>query len=283
MLEGGSLRGLFTAAVLDVFLEQDLIFSYLNGVSAGTMNAMNYMSRQPGRSLKIDLEYLHDKRFMSMENLLRNRQIFSFDFLFGELSQSLVPFDYETFEASPQIFEAVATRCKTGKPEYFRKGECSDIITAVQASSSMPVLSRMITLDGKKYLDGGLSMSIAYQRAIDLGYDKVVLILTRQKGYRKKPISSLTRKVYQRYFEPLPNLLEAILSVPERYNRMQEEIDQLEEQGRIFVIRPENPVKVSRLERDKSKLVDLYRQGSAVANSKITALNNYLERPNAGP
>ena len=130
VLEGGSLRGLFTAGVLDVFMERGIQFSYVNGVSAGAMNGLSYISNQPGRTLRVDLDYLHDKRFMSFRNLVKKREIFSFEFLFGELSEKLVPFDYEAFAASPQEFEAVATRCKTGKPEYFSNKTCSEIFQA---------------------------------------------------------------------------------------------------------------------------------------------------------
>ena len=276
VLEGGSLRGLFTAGVLDVFMERGIQFSYVNGVSAGTMNALSYISNQPGRTMKVDLDYVHDKRFLSFRNMVEKREIFSFEFLFGELSQTLVPFDFETFESSPQEFEAVATRCKTGKPEYFTKGECSDIFAAVQASSSIPILSHMITVDKKKYLDGGLSMPIAYQRAFDKGYDKVVVVLTRHKGFRKRPIDPWSEKAYHRYFAPLPELLASIEEIPDRYNRMQEEMEELEAAGRIFIIRPDEPVAVSRFERDKMKLQKLYGDGRRVAEELLPGMCQYL-------
>lgn len=279
VLEGGSLRGLFTAGVLDVFMERGLVFSYVNGVSAGTMNALSYISSQPGRTMKVDLDYVHDKRFLSFRNMVKKREIFSFEFLFGEVSQTLVPFDYQAFADSPQQFEAVATRCKTGKPEYFAKGKCSDIFAAVQASSSIPVLSRMISVDGKKYLDGGVSMPIAYQRAFDQGYDKVVVVLTRHKGFRKKPADRWTEKAYRRYFKPLPEFLDALEQIPERYNRMQEEMDELEAAGKLFIIRPAHPVAVSRFERDKMKLQKLYGEGRQMAEELLPSLCSYLGIP----
>ena len=154
VLEGGSLRCMFTAGVLDVLMENEIELSYVNGVSAGSMCGINYVAKQKGRMFEINKKYLRDKRYISLHNLVKNRQIFNFEFLFGELSSTLIPFDYETFSRSKQRFEAVATRCRTGRPEYFEKGVCQDIMTAVQASCSMPVLSRMIAVDGKKYLDG---------------------------------------------------------------------------------------------------------------------------------
>lgn len=276
VLEGGSLRSMFTSGVLDVMLEQEMELSYINGVSAGSMCGMNYISKQVGRTLKVNTEYLHDKRYMSFRNMLKNRLIFNFDFLFGELSTELVPFDFEVFEQSPQRFEVVATRCKTGQPVFFEKGVCTEMYEAVQASCSMPVLSKMITVEGKKYLDGGISLPIAYRRALDLGYEKVVVVLTRQHGYRKKPVDRLTKRGYDRYFAPLPELRASLEEVPERYNRMQEEIDQLEAEGKIFVIRPEFPVLVSRVEQDAEKLKALYAEGRRIGEEKLPALKEYL-------
>lgn len=284
VLEGGSLRCLFTAGVLDVLTEEGIELSYVNGVSAGTMTGMNYITGQKGRILRINEEYLHDKRYMGIKNLLKNRQVFNFDFVFGELSEKLVPFDYDRFYGSPQKFEVVATRCKTGKPEFFEKSQCSEMIQAIQASSSMPLLSSMVTVNHKKYLDGGISLPIAYQRAIDLGYKKIVLILTRNHGYRKKPLRSMTLRAYDRYFAPLSELRASLYEVPERYNRMQEEIEQLEQEGRIFVIRPKEPVRVSRLERDLGKLKELHREGVETARERLSELRRYLmsEKPAEG-
>ena len=276
VLEGGSLRGVFTAGVLDVLIEQEIELSYVNGVSAGSMSGMSYISKQSGRTIRVNLDYVRDKRFLSFRNMVKNRSIFNFDFLFGELSDTLVPFDYDTFNNSRQIFEVVATRCKTGKPEYFEKSTSEDFISAVKASSSIPVLSSMISVNGKKYLDGGCSMPVAYQRAIDLGYEKVVVILTREKGYRKPLLDKWTKKGYERYFGPLPKLLKALQDVPERYNRMQEEIDQLEAEGRIFVIRPDKHVTVQRTEQDKRKLESLYEDGRRLAEANLDNLKRYL-------
>ena len=277
VLEGGSLRGVFTAGVLDVFMEQGIEMSYVNGVSAGSMSGMSYVSKQIGRTIKVDLDYVNDKRFLSFRNLVEKRSIFNFDFLFGELSNTLVPFDYDTFYKSEQIFEVIATRCKTGKPEYFEKSRCDNFIDAVKASSSIPILSRMITVEGKKYLDGGCSMPVAYQRAIDLGYEKIVLVLTREPGYRKPPLDKWTKKGYERYFAPLPRFLKALEDVPDRYNRMQEEIDRLEKEGRIYVIRPDHHVTVQRTEQDKRKLEALYQEGRRLALEHMDSLKAYLK------
>lgn len=276
VLEGGSLRGVFTAGVLDTLLEHEIRLSYVNGVSAGTMAGMNYISGQKGRMLRVNKEYLHDRRYMGFKSLVKSRMIFNFDFVFGELSNELIPFDYETFYNSPQKFEVVATRCRTGKPEFFDKSSCTEMVEAVKASSSIPVLSHMVKVNHKNYLDGGVSLPIAYQRAFDLGYGKVVVVLTRHKGYQKKPVGSLTSKAYERYFAPLPLLKESLYEVPERYNRMQDEIDRLEKEGRIFVIRPEYPVEVSRFEQDVRKLEALYEEGVRISAGRMEELKRYL-------
>lgn len=276
VLEGGSLRCMFTSGVLDVLVEQGIELSYVNGVSAGSMCGMNYVAKQTGRNLKVNTTYLHDRRYVSVKNLIKNRLIFNFEFLFGELSTDLVPFDFEAFESSPQRFEAVATRCRTGETEYFEKGKCSDIYRAVEASCSMPVLSRMVTLDGKKYLDGGISLPIAYQKPMEEGYEKIVVVLTREHGYRKKPDGRFKKRAYDRYFEPLPKLRQALANVPDRYNWIQEDLDRLEAEGRIFIIRPEKPVEVSRVEQDVRKIEALYEEGRQVAEKMLPELKAYL-------
>ena len=147
---------------------------------------------------------------------------------------------------------------------------------AVQASCSMPVLSKMIAVEGRKYLDGGISLPIAYKRAMELGYEKVVVVLTRQHGYRKKPVDRLTKRGYDRYFGPLPELRAALEEVPERYNRMQEEMDELEADGKLFIIRPEFPVMGSRVEQDAEKLKALYAEGRRIGDARLEALREYL-------
>lgn len=277
VLEGGSLRSVFTAGVLDILLEHKIELSYVNGVSAGAMCGINYVSKQPGRTQLINRNYLQDKRYVSLRNLLKNRLIFNFDFLFGELSNNLIPLDYDTFYQSEQRFEVVATRCRTGQPEFFEKGHCSDVLKAVRASASMPMLSKMVKINGKQYLDGGISLPIAYRKPIDEGYQKVVLVLTREQGYQKKVMSKWQNRAYQHYFKPLPQLLKSLQEIPDRYNKMQQEINQLEKAGIIFVIRPEKTVTVSRIEQNKVKLEMLYQEGRDVAFNRLTDLRNYLD------
>ncbi len=275
-LEGGSLRGLFTAGVLDAFLDSDLYIEYVNGVSAGSMNGMNYVSKQRGRSKRINLKYLHDKRYISFRNMFTSRQIFNFDFLFGDISNKYDPFDWDAFNDKAQRYEAVATDVITGESAYFDKDSCSDIIAAVKASSSIPVMSKMIDVDGRKYLDGGISTSIAYNRAFELGYSKVVAVLTREEGYRKKPVNKVNEGICKRYFKPLPKLVDKLMTVPKRYNEMQEEMDTLANEGRLLIIRPQKRVIVQRLEKSVAKLESLYKEGYEEGMKNIENVRKFL-------
>ncbi|MDE7299749.1 MAG: patatin family protein [Lachnospiraceae bacterium] len=278
ILEGGALRGMFTAGVLDVFLEKEIEFSYVNGVSAGSLNGMNYISKQNGRSRDVNLQFVNDKRYMSARNIVRNGGIFNFRFLFGEISEQLLPFDARAFFASEQRFEVVATNCRTGRAEYFEKGKEAEILRAAAASSSMPILSSMIVLNGRRYLDGGVSEPIAYRRAMEQGYDKIVLVLTRQKGFRKPAVSRSLALAYRRHYRRYPQLVGRLLQMPEHYNRMQEELERLEAAGRVFIIRPPKPVLISRTEKDTRRLRELYEEGRREAAVRLPAMEEYLHR-----
>lgn len=277
VLEGGALRGMFTAGVLDLFLEKDIEFAYVNGVSAGSLNGINYVSKQNGRSRDVNLNYVNDSRYLGVRNMVSNGGIFNFKFLFGELSDELLPFDARTFFASEQRFEAVATNCRTGRAEYFEKGKEPEIMLASAASSSMPMLSSMIQLNGRRYLDGGIAEPIAYKRAMAQGYQKLVLVLTRQEGFEKPPIPKALRVAYEKRYSRYPRLVERLLAMPEHYNEMQKEIRSLEQEGRLFVIRPQKPVDISRVEKDVVRLQKLYDEGHAEAERRMDALRAYLE------
>lgn len=281
ILEGGSLRCMFTAGILDVFLEQNLEFAYVNGVSAGSLSGLNYVSKQIGRTRDVNLNYINDKRYLGVRNMLYNGGIFNFGFLFGEISEHLMPFDSKTFFESKQRYEAVATNCGTGKAEYFEKGVEPEIMKASIASSSMPILSDMISLNGNLYLDGGITEPIAYQRAITQGYEKIVVVLTRQHGYRKPAIGKAMALAYEKRYRNYPELVNKLLKMPEHYNQMQKEMTQLEKQGKIFILRPDEPVGISRVEKDTARLTALYERGRQKAIRQLPAMMKYLEKPPA--
>ena len=282
ILEGGSLRCLFTAGVLDTFLDAGLKFPVVAGVSAGSLSGVNYVSGQRGRTARVNLRFVNDRRYLGLGNLLRHRSVFNFDFLFGEISRQLEPLDYAALEASPQRFIAFSTDVRTGESVAHEKGISEDILLACRASSSMPLLSPIVRVDGHLSLDGAVAQSIPLPWALEQGFEKIVLVLTREEGYRKPPTSRPMAGAYDRMYRKYPILAELCKTIPERYNAMQEEISRLEQAGRIFVIRPAQPVDVSRTERDVRKLRRLYRRGEAEARRRLPALTAYLEG-GAGP
>lgn len=275
-LEGGSLRCLFSAGVTDVMLEEGAAYDGVFGVSAGALTGVNFVSGQKGRTAYINLNFVNDPRYMGMRSLIRNRSIFNFDFLFGEISDTLVPLDREAFASSPCRYTAVATNCLTGKAEYFEKSALTDIYPAIRASASLPLLAPMVYVEGTPYLDGGLDVSIPFQRPLDEGYGKVVVVTTREHGYRKEPVSRPAARAYARFYRKYPNLVRSILNVPRRYNAEMDELDRLEAQGKIFVIRPPEPVEVKRTEKDVEKLQALYDQGAEACRKVLPRLREYL-------
>lgn len=280
MLQGGSLRCLFTAGVLDVFMERGVEFPCVGGVSAGALCGINYVSKQPGRTAQVNLDYVNDKRYMGLESFVKNRSVFNFDFLFGELSQELLPLDFETFYHSPQRYAAFSTDCRTGELTVHEKGVSEDILLGARASSSIPLLAPMVEVDGRRCLDGGVASAVPVEWALDQGYEKIVVVLTRQKSYRKKPVSHTMMRLYQQMYRDWPLLVEQLRMLPVRYNELHAKINRLERNGRIFVIRPAEPVRVSRVEKDVEKLKVLYEAGRREAEQRLPAMLEYLESPN---
>ena len=276
ILEGGALMSLYTCGVLDYFMEKDIYFPCVCGVSAGSLCAISYLSRQIGRTAEVNLKFVNDKRYMSLHSLIKDKMIFNFDFLFGEISHNLVPLDYDTFYNSTEEFFAFVTDCESGKSVACEKGKCSDILKACRASSSMPVLSKIVELDGHKYLDGGTANPIPFEWAIENGYERIVLVLTRDIDYRKKPLSGMIKKVYGKKYAQYPELLKTIYNIPDHYNSLAEQIVKLENEGRLFVIRPDEPVRVKRTEKDTKKLEELYAVGRRVAENRIDEMMEYL-------
>ncbi len=276
-LEGGSLRCLFSAGVTDVMLEEGLGYDGVFGVSAGAFTGVNFVAGQKGRTARINLDYVNDPRYMGLRSLVRNKSIFNFDFLFGEISDSLDPLDREAFENSPCQYTAVATSCRTGQVMYYEKSQVGDLYASIRASASLPLLSPIVDVDGEPCLDGGLSVSIPYRRPLEEGYGKVVVVTTREHGFRKKPVARTAARVYARLYKKYPQLVQAILNVPRRYNAEMDEIDRLEAQGKIFVIRPPEPVTVKRTEKGVEKLQALYDQGVETCRAVLPQLREYLE------
>lgn len=277
ILEGGALRSFFTCGVLDVFMENDIYFPCVCGVSAGSLTAVSYLSKQIGRTAKVNLDYVNDKRFMSMHSFIKNKMYFNFDFLFGEITHKLVPLDYDTFYKSEQEFITLTTDCITGKSVAHSNRTSDDILLACKASASMPILSKMFTVDNSEHLDGGIANPIPVQWAIDNGYEKIVVVLTRDINYRKKPLSSIIKKIQNKKYSQYPKLIETLNAQPQLYNETVEKIIELENQNRIFVIRPLEPVRVKRTEKDTKKLLELYNIGRDITQSRLDEMLKYLE------
>lgn len=277
VLEGGALRGMYTSGVLDTFLKNNMEFECVAGVSAGALNAMSYISKQPGRSAKINLEYCDDPRYIGRKAFIKNKGIIGYDYLFGDISENKIPFDYKAFENTNQRFVIVTTNCEKAETEYLERDNCTELFKAAQASSSMPLASAMVEINNNHYLDGAVTTSIPVKWALEQGYEKVVVVLTRDKAYRKPMLTNKMKKLYKLAYHKYPKLIEKLNTMPERYNKLQEELIDLEKEGKIFIIRPEKEVTVSRLEKDKRKLENLYKEGIAEAEKKLDTLKEYLE------
>ncbi len=277
VLEGGALRGMYTSGVLDTFLKNNMEFECVAGVSAGALNAMSYISKQPGRSAKINLEYCDDPRYIGRKAFIKNKGIIGYDYLFGDISENKVPFDFKSFDNTNQRFVIVTTNCEKAETEYLERSNCKDLFKAAQASSSMPLASAMVEINNNHYLDGAITTSIPVKWALEQGYEKIVVVLTRDKTYRKPMISNKMKKLYKLAYHKYSKLIEKLNTMPERYNKLQDELIDLEKEGKIFIIRPEKEVTVSRLEKDKTKLENLYKEGIAEAEKNLESLKNYLK------
>lgn len=278
LLEGGAMRGLYTAGVLDAFMQADLYLPRVVGVSAGALNGMNYISGQPERSLHATLDFLHDERYMGAKHLLEEFSFFNFDFLLGEVSDSILPFDYETFFSNEQTLWAVCTDCRTGKAVFYEKAQLeNDFFTALKAGASMPFLGKMIKVGGDVCLDGGVANCIPVPADLPFEAGKTVMVLTRHKGFRKPKINSALKRLYHRRYGRYPELLQALLSQPDTYNAQMDRIDQLEESGQVLVLRPKTPVQVRRTERSAERLKSLYDQGFTEATEALPQILHFLQ------
>jgi len=275
VLEGGALRGVFTAGVLDYLMEQKVEFKYVVGVSAGSCNAVDYVSRQIGRSRDCFIPQTREDQYLSPLNLLKGRALYDMDKVFIDFPGEMHPFDFKTYFASPIQCEIITTNCLTGKAEYMNtKGERSELMKICRASSSMPLVSPMVKIQGVPYLDGGLADSIPIAHSMAIGNEKNVVILTRNAKYRKK-LSSKTRKLYQHYYREYPELTKTILHRALMYNKQLDHVEKLESQGKIFVIRPEEKV-VSRIETNRKKLYAFYQHGYDLMKRDMDKLEQYL-------
>ena len=279
VLEGGATIGVFTSGILDYLMEEDLYFSHVIGVSAGSCNGVDYVSRQIGRTKKCMIPEKKEYSYYSgVRSAIKEKSILDMDMVFDTFPKKIYPFDFETYFQSDMVCEIVTTNCETGKAEYMTEQSDPDrLMKLCRASSSMPLLSPIVNIDGVPYLDGGLADSVPIRRALQSGNEKIVVVLTRNPGYRKKPISKGTVKLYRRAYKKYPNLVHAAIYRNHVYNKTMELVERLEEEEKIFVIRPLVPT-VSRLERDETALTAFYQHGYNLMKRQREALQRYLEK-----
>ena len=265
ILEGGGMRGVFTSGVLDCLMDKGIRFPYTIGVSAGACNGLSYISNQRGRAKFSNIDLLDKYHYIGIKHLLKKGNIMDFDLLFHTFPNEIIPYDYEKLASCTEHYEMVTTSCKTGKACYFEeKNNAERVIDIVKASSSLPFVCPIAYVDGEPMLDGGIADSIPVMRARELGYDNNVVVLTRNKGYRK---TIKEMKYVSLFYKEYPAMQEAIRNRNRIYNEQISMIEAMEERGEIIVIRPQKPVEVDRMERDTKKLLALYEEGYEMTRS----------------
>lgn len=260
VLEGGGMRGVFTSGVLDAFMKYDVNFSYIVAVSAGACNGLSYVSRQPRRARFSNIDMMVKYDYIGLRHLVTQGCIFDPELLYDRFPNELIPYDYDAYFASPSTFEMVVTNCNTGRAEYLteKSGNRQRLLDICRASSSLPYVSKVIDVDGQPYLDGGIVDSIPVQRAIDMGHERNVLVLTRNRGYRN---TSRDRKIPKFIYKKYPRLRVTLSRRIAEYNRQLQMVEDMEDRGVVDVIRPLRPMDVDRMEKDEKKLEALYEEG----------------------
>lgn len=267
VLEGGGLRGVFTCGVLDCFMDHGIRFPFTVGVSAGACNGLSYMSDQRGRARSSNIDLMDKYHYVGVKYMLTQGCIMDFKLLFEDFPEKIIPYDYPAYFSNPDRFVMVTTNCLTGKAEYLEEKKSSErVMSIVRASSSLPFVSKITYVDGVPMLDGGIVDSIPVQYAMDQGYEHPLVVLTRNKGYRKKNGNIRAAKAFYRKY---PLLQKAIFQRNIVYNQTMDLIEKLEDEGKITVIRPETPVIVGRMEKDTAKLAALYDEGYKLAEKFI--------------
>lgn|SRR5574344_226343 len=275
ILEGGGMRGMFTAGVLDFFLEKELNFDLVIGVSAGACNACNFLSKQEYRTRDMWTDHLDNKEYLSFHNLIATGDIFNADFAWRKIPEELNKFDYQTFKKKTAKMIAVATDVESGKPEYFTITDLKKEMNIIRASSSLPVFFNKVPINNHLYLDGGMSDAIPIKKSEEEGCTKNVVILTRPMGYRKKKNKSYlaVKKFYKEY----PKLILDTKNRYLNYNETLDYIDEEESKGKIFVIRPKKALKIKRLDTNKKKLLNVYNDGYELAKEEYASLIKYMK------
>ena len=274
VLEGGAMRGMYTAGVLDVFMEQGITFDGVIGVSAGALFGVNLLSKQAGRVIRYNKRFNADPNYLGLRPLVRTGNIVDTDYAYDRVPRTLDVFDDETYRASKIPFYAVVTNVETGEPEYIKIESVFEQMDVLRASGSMPFVSKPVEIGGKKYLDGAVTDSIPFEKFIEMGYERLVVVLTKPAGYVKKPMSKpLIRLAYGHKY---PKFAKKVRDRHEMYNRSITRLGELEQEGKVLVLRPSQHVKISRIEKHPDKLQALYDVGVRDAKEKEAQIRQFL-------
>ena len=271
ILEGGAMRGLYSAGVLDVFMENNINVDVIYGVSAGALFGLNYKSRQIGRALRYNLKYAKEKNYMGFYSLITTGDIMNKEFCFKKLVYELDKLDFETYKNYPVDFYAVVTNLKTGKPEYIKIDDAKKDMEYFRASGSMPFVSKPVEINGNYYLDGAISDAVPFAKALEEDYAKIIVVLTRTSGYRKKKSFLPYKLVYGKF----PNLVETANNSHKKYNETMDLIEKYESENKIVVLRPSKYVKIKRIEKNKNKLQKIYDLGVSDCKNMLDRIKEY--------
>ena len=266
ILEGGTLRPIFSAGVMDALLDNNITFPYCIGVSAGITNGISYISQQRGRNLEVVTKYRNDKRYLGYRNFLKCKSLFGLDFVFDEIPNKLIPFDMDTYKKYQGKVLVGVTNAKTGKTEYLDGKNLDDKATMLRATCALPIFFPVIKLNGNEYYDGGICDPIPIKKAIEDGNDKHLIILTQPKGY-KKELSKKNVLVAKLLNNKYPNLKDALLNRHDSYNETVRFCEELEKQGKALILRPE--FSLESFEKDVDKLKANYNHGYDLATKRI--------------
>ena len=278
VLEGGAMRGMWTCGVLDTFLDNNINVDGIIGTSAGGLFGVNYVSKQRERGIRYNKKYCRDYRYMSIFSLLLTGNIINKKFAFYKVSTELDPFDNEEFKKSKIDFFITATNVETGKAEYFKITDPFKDMEKLRATSAIPLVSKCVEIDGKKYLDGGVSDSIPIQKMEEMGYDKIIVVLTQPLDFKKKKINEKKQKLVSFVYKKYPNLIDSMLNRHNDYNETIDHIKKLEKSGKVFVIRPSKKLDIKVVERNPEKLEETYQIGISDGKKSIKGLKKFLEK-----
>lgn len=273
VIEGGGMRGIYAAGVLDVMMEQGFTFDGVIGVSAGAIHGCTMVAGQRGRSIRYYKKYCNDKRFMSVRSWIKTGEIVGRDFCYRELPEVLDPFDYEAYQQSDTRFYATCSNLETGRAEYLEVTDIRRQMDIIRASASLPYVSHIVEVDGKKLLDGGCTDSIPVKAFREMGYTRTVVILTRDETYRKKPANVFPAKLVYRSY---PRFIQALRERHQIYNQTRQELGRMEQEGLIFVIRPSEVLQIGRMCHDSEKIQEVYETGRRDMDALVGSLRDWL-------